>query len=205
MDLLAVQKAYSRWSFHYDFSFGLISDAARLSVVDEINEHTGRLLEVGVGTGLSLPHYRPDLSVCGIDVSDKMLGLAKKRVKNERIKNVEALHNMDATFMSFPDNSFDVVTAMHILSVAPNPEGIMKEIERVTKPGGSIYIMNHFSSNNKAAAFLEKNTSAICRFIGWHSDFDQERLKKGHNLDFVEEKKLKPFGLFKRLIFKKKS
>lgn len=204
MDLTAIQKAYARWAPHYDISFGVISDWGRNFVVTEINHKPGHVLEVGVGTGLSLPMYAPDMMVTGIDVSDIMLERARNRVTDEKLRHVKMLENMDATQMDFADNSFDAVTAMYIMSVAPNPEAIMQEIARVVKSGGDVYILNHFSSSNKFLSIFERAFEPICRLIGWHSKFDMKRLLNNTELELVEIKKMRPFGLFDRLHFKKK-
>ena len=166
MELAAIQKAYRRWAPHYDFSFGLISDWGRSFVVSEVNRKPGRVLEVGVGTGLALPMYAPDMLVTGIDISDNMLELARNRAEDERLRNIEMIANMDATQMTFGDNSYDTATAMYIMSVAPDPEAILQEMVRVVKTGGDIYILNHFSSENKFVHMLERLTAPICKLIG---------------------------------------
>lgn len=208
MELAAIQKAYSRWAPHYDLSFGLISDWGRSFVVSEVNRKPGRVLEVGVGTGLALPMYAPDMLVTGIDISDTMLDIARKRAEVERLRNVEMIANMDATQMDFEDSSYDTATAMYIMSVAPNPKVILNEMVRVVKTGGDIYILNHFSSENRIIRFLEHFTAPICRLIGWNSVFDMniilDAAKETDQLELVEIKAMRPLGMFTRLHFKKK-
>lgn len=204
MDLSSIQKAYARWAPHYDLSFGVISDWGRNFVVSQINQKPGRVLEVGVGTGLALPMYAPDMLVTGIDISDTMLERAKKRVEEEKIRHVEGLHNMDATDMDFADEYFDTIVAMYIMSVAPNPEAILNEMVRTVKKGGDIYILNHFSSKNFALKIVEKVSAPICRIIGWHSTFDMNRLLGHPELELVDIQEMRPLGLFHKLHFKKK-
>lgn len=203
MDLTAVQKAYARWAPHYDVSFGLISDYGREQTVKLINQKPGRILEVGVGTGLSLPYYEKRVSVTGIDLSENMLKIAEKRVNKEKLRNVEALEKKDATSTGYPDNSFDTAVAMYIMSVAPEPEKILTEMARVVKSGGDIYILNHFSSENNKIQFFEKILSPLCRFIGWHSTFSRERVLGCNNLELIDEIKMRPLGLFTLLKFRK--
>ncbi len=203
MDLTAVQKAYARWAPHYDVSFGLISDYGRQKTVSLVNQKPGRVLEVGVGTGLSLPHYENFMSVTGIDLSENMLKRAKQRVIKEGLKNIEALEKKDATNMGYEDNSFDSAVAMYIMSVAPEPEKILTEMARVVKPNGEIYILNHFSSENKRFNFIEKIMSPICRFIGWHSTFDKKRVMGCESLELVETIQMQPFKLFTLMKFRK--
>lgn len=203
MDLTAVQKAYARWAPHYDISFGLISDYGRKNTVQMINQKPGRVLEVGVGTGLALPYYKNFISVTGIDLSENMLKRAKSRIIKENLKNIEKLEKKDATNTEYPDNSFDAAVAMYIMSVAPEPEKILLEMARVVKIGGDIYILNHFASENRRAKFIETLMSPVCRFIGWHSTFKQERVLGCHSLKLIDEIKMPPFNLFTLLKFRK--
>ena len=156
MDLTAVQKAYARWAPHYDISFGLISDYGRQNAVKMINQKPGRILEVGVGTGLSLPYYENFMSVTGIDLSENMLKRAQNRVQKAGLKNIEILEKKDATNTNYPSDSFDTAVAMYLMSVAPEPEKILSEMARVVKTGGDIYILNHFASEDSKLKFIEK-------------------------------------------------
>jgi phosphatidylethanolamine/phosphatidyl-N-methylethanolamine N-methyltransferase len=203
MDITAVQKAYARWAPHYDISFGLISDYGRKQTVQMMNQKPGRILEVGVGTGLALPHYHNFMSVTGIDLSENMLKRAKDRVKKEKLHNIEALEKKDATDTGYADNSFDAAVAMYLMSVAPEPEKILLEMARIVKPEGDIYVLNHFASESSKVQFLEKMMSPVCRFIGWHSTFKRERVLGCENLELVSETKMSPFSLFTLLKFKK--
>lgn len=204
MDLAKVEKAYARWAPHYDLSFGLISDYGRKETIKILNQKPGHLLEIGVGTGLSLPHYAPHMSITGIDLSKDMLKHAQRRVEKNGLKNIRALEQKDATSTYYDDNSFDSAVAMYVMSVAPEPEKILAEMARVVKPGGDIYILNHFASDNKRLHFIEKIFSPMCRFIGWHSTFKQERVMTCTDLELVSEHKMQPFKLFTLLRFTKK-
>jgi phosphatidylethanolamine/phosphatidyl-N-methylethanolamine N-methyltransferase len=203
MDLTAVQKAYARWAPHYDVSFGIISDYGRKNTVEIVNQKPGRVIEVGVGTGLSLPLYNNLMSVVGIDLSESMLQRAEKRVLKENLKNIEALEKKDATDTGYENNSFDSAVAMYIMSVALQPEKILAEMVRIVKPGGDIYILNHFASASKRYHFIERLMSPVCRFIGWHSTFERERVLSCSELELVDEIKMQPFNLFTLLKFKK--
>ena len=121
----------------------------RLSSV--INRRHGRVLEVGVGTGLSLPAYDEQLEIVGIDLSPEMLDKARERVASEGLDNVTGLHEMDAGDLTFPDASFDTVVAMYVMTVVPDPEKVMRELSRVTKPGGEVILVNHFSAGRGRA------------------------------------------------------
>jgi phosphatidylethanolamine/phosphatidyl-N-methylethanolamine N-methyltransferase len=203
MELANIQKAYARWAPHYDFSFGIISDKGRTITARLINRCQGKLLEVGVGTGLSLPYYGSHLSVTGVDVSQDMLKRARERADKARLRNIAALQEMDATNMQYEDGSFDVATAMYIMSVVPNPKKVMEEMARVVKTGGDIFIVNHFAAEKGVMGVVEKVASPICKFIGWHSDFPKETIMGNSSLKLIEQRSIPPLGLFQILHFKK--
>ena len=121
MDSNAVETSYARWAPIYDRTFGAITDVGRRRTVDYVNRRSGTVLEVGVGTGLALPHYRGDLEVTGVDYSEDMLRKARDRVARLGLRHVAGLRQMDARSLDFPDASFDTVAAMHVLSVVPEP------------------------------------------------------------------------------------
>ena len=153
MDLHDTIRTYRLFSGSYDIVFGPVFHPGRKDAVRIANDRPGqRILEVGVGTGLSLPHFRPDSRVTGIDVSAEMLAKAQRRAKRLRLAHVEGLQVMDAENLEFPDSSFDAVLALYVASVVPNPARFAAEMRRVCIPGGTIVVVNHFTSDNLLAA-----------------------------------------------------
>ena len=198
MDIHAVRKSYARWAPIYDATFGVITQAARRKAVSVLNGLGGRVLEVGVGTGLSLPAYRPDVSVTGIDASAEMLEKAQEKVAQLGLTNVEALRLMDARVLDFPDNSFDHISALHIMSVVPEPERVMAEMVRVLRPGGTIVMVNHFArapEDRGALPWLEQVFAPFADRLGWHSDFKRSAVTDTRGLTLIEETVLPPFGM----------
>jgi len=126
MDEEAVRSAYRRWAPVYDRTFGLVAAEGRKHSVEIINRSRGRVLEVGVGTGLSLPAYGRHLEIVGIDLSPEMLEKARERIAEERLTNISGLHVMDAGALKFPDGSFDTV-----VGGAPPREGHARTGARV--------------------------------------------------------------------------
>ena len=167
------------------------------------NERTGPVLEVGVGTGLTLPHYRRDHDVTGIDVSPEMLAAAERRVKELGLGQVTALTEMDATKLEFADESFDVVVAAYVMSVVPDPRAVMGEIERVCRPGGDVVIVNHFAAEGGLRLFFEKRLAPLANILGWEPDFSIDRVLSGSDLRLREKRSLSPFGLFTLLHLRK--
>ena len=199
----AVLDAYRRWAPIYDYMFGMIAREGRRHAVELINEGYGRVLEVGVGTGLSLPDYDKHLEIVGIDLSPDMLEKARERVACEELGNVTGLHEMDAADLRFPDATFDTVVAMYVMTVVPEPEIVMRELARVTKPGGQVLLVNHFSQREGVRGWVERRMAPFADKIGWRSVFDVSRVTVCDDLELVERKSLRPLGLFTMLRFAK--
>ena len=204
MDIKAVESSYARWAPVYDRTFGAITNVGRKRAVGYVNANrTGRLLEVGVGTGLSLPLYKPDLKVTGIDFSEDMLQKARGKVQALGLGHVQELRQMDARTLDFPDNHFDSIAAMHVMSVVPEPERVMGEIARVCKPGGKVVITNHFVREHGVLASLERFFAPFANTIGWHSDFEIQTVLKEESLAVKEQKALPPLGMMTLLVLDK--
>lgn len=194
-------RAYARWAPVYDLVFGAIANSGRRQAVEHINNRRGGVLEVGVGTGISLPHYRRHLRITGIDLSPDMLALARRRVATDGLDNVEALVEMDASALDFAEGAFDVVVAMYVLTTVPDPERVMAELERVCAPGGEVIIINHFSAERGVRAWFERRMAPLAALLGWRPDFPIETVTAQERLRLVERRALKPFGLFTMLRF----
>lgn len=200
-----VKTAYRRWAPIYDHTFGRVSTEGRKHAAQVINSslESGRVLEVGVGTGLALGDYGRHLEVIGIDLSPDMLDKARERVATEGLNHVTGLHEMDAGELTFPDNSFDIVTAMFVMTVVPDPERVMRELARVTKPGGEVLLVNHFSQTEGVRGWVERRMAPFAELIGWRSVFDQSRVMVCDDLSLTERKALRPWGIFTMMRFKK--
>lgn len=171
MQIEAVKSAYRRYARIYDTVFGPVLQPGRKAVVDHLDLRDGqRVLEVGVGTGLSLALYPRTVRVTGIDISADMLQKARRRAGH--LPNIEALLEMNAESMSFPDASFDRVVAMYVISVVPNPSRLLDELHRVCKPDGEIFLVNHFHSENPVIRVVERGLARFSDKIGFHADFE---------------------------------
>jgi phosphatidylethanolamine/phosphatidyl-N-methylethanolamine N-methyltransferase len=205
MDEDDVRDAYRRWAPVYDYTFGKVSTAGRRHAVEIINGSSGKVLEVGVGTGLSLPDYKPHLEITGIDLAPEMLEKARGRVKAEGLTNVAGLHEMDAGNLQFPDASFDTVVAMYVITVVPEPEKVMRELARVVKPGGQVMLVNHFSQDDGLRGWVERQMAPFADLVGWHSVFDMSKVMICDDLKLVDRQSLRPWGIFTMLRFQKRA
>jgi phosphatidylethanolamine/phosphatidyl-N-methylethanolamine N-methyltransferase len=198
MDLASIRRAYKRYAGMYDVVFGApMNPGRKLAVATANKKPKQRVLEVGVGTGLALPLYRRDITVVGIDVSTEMLDRAREKVEEKGLKNVEALLEMDAENLTFPDQSFDTVIAMYVASVVPHPERLMAEMKRVCKPDGDILIVNHFTSEGGPLRAVEFLINPLSKTLGWRPEFDLKPLLRTAGVEVKSIRAAHPMGMFK--------
>lgn len=205
MEIDAVRNSYRRWAPVYDATFGAITGGGRRQTVDYVNSRTGSVLEVGVGTGLALPFYQPHLRVTGVDYSGEMLAKARERVAERGLDHIVELREMDARALDFPDNTFDTVVGMYLVSVVPEPERVVAEMARVCRIGGEVILMNHFARDEGTVARIERMMAPFADRLGWHSDFPIDKVLGCGTLKLLETRPAPPFGLFTRLRFVKRA
>ena len=207
-DRATVEQAYDRWAPVYDLVFGGVFSKGRRAAIAATSRIGGRVLEVGVGTGISLPLYAPHLRIFGTDISEAMLEKAKKRVAGFGLKNVEGLAVMDAEKLEFPDNSFDVVMAQYVVTAVPNPEAALDEFARVLRPGGELIILTRVSADAGMRRFIEQRLQPVVRPLGFRTaEFAWSRYAKWlastPAVELVERRLVPPLGHFSLVRFRK--
>jgi phosphatidylethanolamine/phosphatidyl-N-methylethanolamine N-methyltransferase len=194
LDIRAIEQAYRRYARFYDVCFGAVFQPGRRAIVDRMDCSPGeRILEVGVGTGLSLPLYPDNVSVVGIDLSRHMLDQARVRLARSGLGNIAALMVMDAENMGFKDDSFDKVVAMYVASVVPDPERLVDEMRRVCKPGGQIFMVNHFHSRNPILGSVERLLAPLSKQLGFRPNFSLDRFLGETGLDAMNIRQVNLF------------
>ncbi len=172
MKIDRIKDVYAVHSYFYDSIFGRLYAPGRLVAIGLMDIKPGQeVLEVGVGTGVSLPHYPRHARVVGIDISSEMLAKAKERNVNLGLSNVE-IYEMDAGRMEFPDRRFDKVIAAHVISVVPEPLKVMKEMVRVCKDEGEVYILNYVGASSRVVAWFEEKFQPIRQALGLGRNVD---------------------------------
>lgn len=171
-----VKRAYALYSPVYDLLFDWIFHPGRQAAVKLLDIQPGdRILEVGIGTGLNLSLYPPDCKLVGIDISERMLEKGQAKIEELGLSNV-TLKVMDAGATDFADNEFDRALATYVISAVPDPVGVLREMLRVVKAGGTLVILNHFRSEKLLVGDLEDLLAPLCTRLGWRSNLALEPL-----------------------------
>jgi phosphatidylethanolamine/phosphatidyl-N-methylethanolamine N-methyltransferase len=206
LDHRAVTRAYARWAPVYDLVFGAVFERGRRSAIEAAERLGGRILEVGVGTGISLPDYdRARVRLVAVDLSWPMLRKAGARVRSEALDHVDGLAVMDAQRLGFRDGVFDVVVAQYVITAVPNPEATLDEFARVVKAGGEIVLVNHIGAETGMRRAFEHSFAPIARRLGWRPEFPWRRLESWlaarPRLALLERRDLPPLGHFSLIRF----
>lgn len=200
LQLDRVVGAYERWAPIYDLVFGQVFRRGRRAAVTAAEDVGGRILEVGVGTGISLAGYSSPNRVVGIDVSEAMLAKARQRVVDLGLDHVERIDVMDAEQLAFDDDSFDVAVAQYVITAVPNPERALDELARVVRPGGEIVIATRVGAGEGMRGAVEKALMPVTGRLGFRTDFPWSRylawLARTPSVELVERRELPPLGHF---------
>lgn len=205
-----VEQAYDRWAPVYDLVFGGVFRKGRHAAIAAANAVGGRVLEVGIGTGISLPLYGSNISVFGTDISEAMLGKARRRVAERGLKNVDGLALMDAEKLEFADQSFDVVMAQYVVTAVPNPEAALDEFARVLRPGGEMILLSRVSADAGMRHFIERRLQPLVRPLGFRTaEFAWPRfacwMSATPGIELIQRRLVPPLGHFSLIRFRKRS
>ena len=200
LDRDQVAEAYGRWAPVYDLVFGPVFKQGRRAAVVAAERIGGRILEVGVGTGLSLTDYAKANRITGIDISAGMLEKARKRVEALKLRHVDELAVMDAENLTFPDASFDVVVAQYVVTAIPDPEKALNEFVRVVRPGGEIILTSRIGAETGLRGTLERWLMPLTSRLGWRTEFPWARYERWATqsgaVRLLERRALPPMGHF---------
>jgi ubiquinone/menaquinone biosynthesis C-methylase UbiE len=202
-----VQTAYARWAPIYDAVCGPVMVKGRRAAAAEARQLGGKILEVGVGTGLSFDDYDASTEIIGIDLSEPMLEKARAKMASGRYPWVKDVRVMDAHHMQFADATFDCVVAQFVITLVANPEQVLSECHRVVKPGGRIILVNHLYSEVGVAAAVERWAAQRTRGLGLRPEFPFARLQawaqSNSDAILIERRKIAPFGIYTLVCFER--
>lgn len=205
-----VAAAYDRWAPIYDMVFGKVFTDGRAWSIERAEAAAGpggRVLEVGVGTGISLPQYKRSTRLVATDISDAMLDKARERKHKQKLDNVENILVMDAEAMSFENDAFDVVIAQYVVTACPNPEMALDEFVRVIRPGGEIVITTRIGANQGFRGTIEKLLTPVTTRLGFRTEFPYSRYEAwaaaNGRVELVENQPLPPLGHFSLVRYRK--
>jgi len=197
LDRSTVETAYARWALIYDAVCGPVMVKGRRAAAAAACAIGGKILEVGVGTGLSFDDYDAGTEITGIDMSAPMLAKARAKMASGRYPYVKDVLQMDAHRMSFADATFDCVVAQFVITLVANPEQVLSECHRVVKPGGRIILVNHLYSEVGVAAAVERWAAKRTRALGLRPEFPFARLaawaQSNAEAALIERRKVAPF------------
>lgn len=195
-----VEDAYARWAPVYDNVFALIMKPGRQAAADAVNRLDGRVLDVGIGTGLELPLFSTRVKITGIDLCGPMLDIARRRVADLGLRNVEELRVMDAMNLEYADHSFDAAVTPYVITTVPDPARTLDEMVRVVRPGGEIIIVNHIGAERGPIAWIEAAMAKQAAKLGWRPQFPWsiigDWIATRPEVELLERRTLSPLGLF---------
>ena len=206
-DQHVMEKAYARWAPIYDALCGPIFLNGRRAAAQAAREVGGRILEIGVGTGLSFDDYDETTEITGIDISEPMILRARLRAASGRYPHVKGLAVMDAHNLRYDDGSFDCVVGQFVITLVENPERVLSECARVVRPGGQIILVNHLYSETGWAAAVERLRAEWARALGLRPEYPFQRLAawaESHGgAELIERRKVPPFGVYTLVRFRR--
>jgi len=202
-----MEKAYARWAPVYDVLCGPVFVNGRRAAARAAREVGGRILEIGIGTGLSFDDYDGSTEITGIDLSEPMIARARLRAASGRYPHVKGLAVMDAHELRYADASFDCVVGQFVITLVADPERVLSECARVVRPGGQIILVNHLYSERGLAAAVERLLAQKARKLGLRPEFPFARLAawaESHGgAELIERRKVKPFGVYTLVRFRR--
>lgn len=202
-----MEKAYARWAPIYDALCGPVFVNGRRAAARAARNVGGRILEIGVGTGLSFDDYDATTEITGIDISEPMIARARVRMSRGDYPFVKELAVMDAHDLAYPDGSFDCVVGQFVITLVENPEHVLSECARVVRPDGQIILVNHLYSERGLAAAVERLLARKAHKLGLRPEFPFQRLAawaQAHGgAELIERRKVKPFGVYTLVRFRR--
>ena len=196
----STKKIYDIHSMFYDATFGRLVKRRIERAINHMNiTGNDRVLDLGIGTGVSLNYYPHHGRVVGVDLSAGMLREARKKIRERGLQHA-TVFQANALQLPFADSTFDHVFISHVISVVSDPYLLVQEAQRVAKPGARIVIVNHFQSTNRFLALVEKWLCPLCTKLGWRSDLALNDLIRRTGVEVDYRYKLDSIDLWETVV-----
>ncbi len=196
----STRKIYDFHSTFYDITFGRLVRRRIAQAIKHMHiEEDDVVLDLGIGTGVSLNYYPRRGKVIGVDLSAGMLRECRKKIRENQLTHATVFRG-NALQLPFDDSSFDHVFISHVISVVSDPYKLVREAQRVAKPGARIVIVNHFQSTNPAIALVEKWLCPLCTRLGWRSDLALGDLVRKTGVEIDYRYKLENIDLWETVV-----
>jgi phosphatidylethanolamine/phosphatidyl-N-methylethanolamine N-methyltransferase len=195
------RKIYDVHAMFYDATFGRLVRRRIARAISHMNiRPDDRVLDLGIGTGVSLDYYPPDRGrLIGVDLSSGMLRKAREKVRERGLQSA-VVFQADALHLPFADDTFDHVFMSHVISVVSDPYRLIQEAQRVSRPGARIVMVNHFQSTNRFIAMVEKWLCPLCTKLGWRSDLALQDLVRRTGVEVDYRYKLESIDLWETVV-----
>jgi phosphatidylethanolamine/phosphatidyl-N-methylethanolamine N-methyltransferase len=191
---------YDFHSVFYDATFGRLVSRRIAKAIGHMNIGIDDfVLDLGIGTGVSLNFYPRRGQIIGVDLSPGMLRECRKKVQERGMDHV-TVFQADALRLPFADDAFDHVFMSHVISVVSDPYRLIGEVQRVAKPGARIVMVNHFQSTNRFIAMFEKWLCPLCTRLGWRSDLALQDLIRRTGVQVDYRYKLENIDLWETVV-----
>ncbi len=198
----STKKIYDLQSLFYDATFGRLVRKRIAKAIGHMNiGDSDKVLDLGIGTGASLSYYPQHGRIYGVDLSSGMLREARKKIAQRNMTHAQVFQ-ADAMKLPFGDDTFDHVFISHVISVVSDPYKLVREVQRVARPGARIVILNHFQSTNRFIALIEKWICPLCTKLGWRSDLPLADLIKRTGVTVDYRYKLDSIDLWETVVIR---
>ena len=197
------ERVYDLWSRVYDLTFGTVTRKRQHHALGHLAVQSGDwVLDLGVGTGLTMALFPADVHVVGLDRSSGMLLKAASRCRTLQLGHCHLIQ-ADAMRPPFADASFDRILISHTISVVSNPQSVMRWATRLVKPGGRVVVLNHFQSAHRLLAAVERALNPMCMLAGWRSDLTLEAMLAGTDLQLEYCFQLRTADMWKVVVLRR--